>query len=171
VPALGSPSRIGGGAVSRLLAEHYGCLVIGVDVNKQALRAAKKQRMASTQIELVCGDLVSWVRTKPGHLFDVVVFNPPYVPTDQDELLRARVDKDIAAAWAGGRRGRQVIDLALMTVGDILAHTGVFYLLVEATNDVQDVLRFGARHGLIGQIVRQRKAGRETLYVIRFLAS
>jgi release factor glutamine methyltransferase len=171
-PTLASPCRIGGGAVSRLLAEHYGCVVIGVDVNKHALRAANKQRTASSpQIELVRGDLVSWARTNPGRLFDVVVFNPPYVPTDQDELLRARVDMDIAAAWAGGHRGRQVIDVALMTVRDILARHGVFYLLVEASNDVQDVLRFGAGHGLIGQVVRQRNAGRETLHVIRFHAS
>ena len=42
--------------------------------------------------------------------FDLVVFNPPYVPTDEDELRRALTTRDISASWAGGPSGRVVID-------------------------------------------------------------
>ncbi len=47
---------------------------------------------------------------------DLLVFNPPYVPSEQEELGRA----DIAAAWAGGLNGRVVIDrfLSLVPVMD-----------------------------------------------------
>lgn len=40
------------------------------------------------------------------------VFNPPYVPTPDEEVLRS----GIAQAWAGGNRGRVVIDKFLPVV-------------------------------------------------------
>ena len=43
----------------------------------------------------------------------VQIFNPPYVPTPDDELTRT----DIARAWAGGNRGRAIIDKFLPQVG------------------------------------------------------
>jgi release factor glutamine methyltransferase len=42
------------------------------------------------------------------------VFNPPYVPTPDEEVQRG----GIAAAWAGGYKGRVVIDRVLEQVGE-----------------------------------------------------
>ena len=51
----------------------------------------------------------------------VQIFNPPYVPTPDEELART----DIARAWAGGNRGRAIIDKFLPQV----CLTGQYVLL------------------------------------------
>ncbi len=37
---------------------------------------------------------------------DILVFNPPYVPTEDDEIFSSGIE----ASWAGGKRGRRIID-------------------------------------------------------------
>lgn len=37
---------------------------------------------------------------------DIIIFNPPYVPTEDDEVAMDGIE----ASYAGGERGRRVID-------------------------------------------------------------
>ena len=39
---------------------------------------------------------------------DVLLFNPPYVPTLEDEASDAQELRGIAGAWAGGREGMEL---------------------------------------------------------------
>ena len=51
-----------------------------------------------------------------GHSVDILIFNPPYVPTTNEEVVSHYTDVShgssnlISAAWAGGIDGRVVID-------------------------------------------------------------
>ncbi len=57
-------------------------------------------------MDTICGDLFSSLRQVHGGLADIVLFNPPYVPTESRELKDAA--SGISAAWAGGIDGREV---------------------------------------------------------------
>lgn len=166
--SLVSSERIGSGAVSQMLVEKYGVHILGVDVNSEALSYARNT-LSFSQADLLRGDLSQWVSRKS--LFDVVVFNPPYVPTDADELERARRERDIAASWAGGERGREVIDRALPDVRSVLVAGGVFYLVLEKLNVVDEVRELAVRCQFTrGDVVGKVVAGREVLYVFKFIA-
>ncbi len=55
----------------------------------------------------VCADLFSSLVKRDSAIADVILFNPPYVPTSSMEFNEAA--SSISAAWAGGILGREVI--------------------------------------------------------------
>lgn len=60
-------------------------------------------------IDLVRGDLLSPFLSQRSKFVDVLVFNPPYVPTDASEIGGC----GIAASWAGGKDGMEVTNRLL----------------------------------------------------------
>lgn len=143
-------------------AQIYGC-----DVNPTAISATcQTMHSHASGSEVLYSDL--FTAFAPRGCFDVVIFNPPYVPTDADEYGKSLRLRDISASWAGGRDGREVTDRFLRTVGAHLVPDGVVYLVVIDLNDVPSTLAYASRYGLEGEIFRERKAGIEKLYVLRF---
>jgi release factor glutamine methyltransferase len=49
-------------------------------------------------------------------LIDILLFNPPYVPTDSEEALSGQDDANISSAWAGGEDGMQITESLLRNV-------------------------------------------------------
>jgi release factor glutamine methyltransferase len=47
---------------------------------------------------------------------DVLIFNPPYVPTDQQEASEATKNRRIESSWAGGLQGMSVTNRLLPQV-------------------------------------------------------
>lgn len=87
---------------------------------------------------------------------DVLVFNPPYVPTLSEEAGYAQQSRGIQGAWAGGLRGMEVTDQVLDLVGvrpisyhctilltfhfqKLLSDRGVFYLVAVKHNGIQAI--------------------------------
>lgn len=95
---------------------------------------------------------------------DVVICNPPYVPTDEEEMQGC----GISVSWAGGKRGREVIDVLMPRVAQILSDGGLFYLVCIAENDPEEVLENGRLLGLHAEKVKQEQRGMEELFILRF---
>lgn len=96
---------------------------------------------------------------------DVLMFNPPYVPSEPEELGQ----NDIRAAWAGGVNGREVIDQLLPKIDGILSPKGVFYLLVldeNNPNEIRNIME--TKYGFLSNIVNTRYRGGERLYILKF---
>ncbi|GBF93092.1 hemK methyltransferase family member-like [Raphidocelis subcapitata] len=85
-----------------------------VDLNPRALEATAATLKAHGVggVELVRCDLLRPLARRLAGGVDLLLFNPPYVPTPDEEVER----DGIARAWAGGHRGRRVIDRLLPQV-------------------------------------------------------
>jgi methylase of polypeptide subunit release factors len=139
---------------------------IGSDVNLAALHQAQRRLAATLPIDLVCGSLMTALRAD---VFDLVLFNSPYVETSADELAEAQRCRDLRAAWAGGWLGLQVaaalIRQFMVTPTAALTsehHASAWLLLV--TQDRTWWHR--AFSNQFAFFVKQRRAGDERLLVL-----
>ena len=56
------------------------------------------------QVEIINSSLLECIDLRG--MIDVIIFNPPYVETEYSETL----GKGITQSWAGGARGRMILD-------------------------------------------------------------
>jgi release factor glutamine methyltransferase len=143
----------GSGAVSAALigrAER----VVATDINPHAVRAARGRG-----VETVRTDLMAGVRGP----FDLVLFNPPYLPTQPEE----RIDDWLEYALDGGPTGRATIERFAADVGRVLAPFGRVLLLVSSLTDPDEVRRLFAGLGYIVLLAAQERVEDEDLLVLR----
>ncbi|WP_336135837.1 HemK2/MTQ2 family protein methyltransferase [Natronomonas amylolytica] len=126
----------GSGYVAARIAEETGARVVGSDINPEACRRAREEG-----IEAVRGNLTDpFARDS----FDVVCFNPPYLPTPPEEEW----DDPLEHALSGGEDGRRVIRPFLADVGRILRPAGRVYLLVSTLTDIDAVAELADDAGM-----------------------
>jgi release factor glutamine methyltransferase len=96
--------------------------VTAVDVSARAVLTARiNARLNGVRVEALRGDLLDAV---PGRRFDVIVSNPPYLPSEQEELpARGR-----ARHTEAGARGRTLLDRLIDAAPAHLAPGGVLLL-------------------------------------------
>lgn len=68
-------------------------------------------------LNVLRASLIDPFRARLKHGIDILLFNPPYVETDIDELYSGQEDSDVKAAWAGGSQGMEVTNQVLDIVG------------------------------------------------------
>uniref|UniRef100_A0A2N9ITL1 Methyltransferase small domain-containing protein n=1 Tax=Fagus sylvatica TaxID=28930 RepID=A0A2N9ITL1_FAGSY len=79
--------------------EGSGSHYIATDINPHAVRVTSETLAAhGVHAELINTDIALGLEKRLAGLVDVMVVNPPYVPTPEDEVGR----EGIASAWAGG---------------------------------------------------------------------
>lgn len=174
------------------------------DVNIKALRLSRKllkHNHPEVAVELVQMNLFSSLRANnPGrYYFDIVIFNPPYVPSSNRELINASLDAGIDSSWSGGTDGLFHIsyfvfgDARLISgidqialndlIGnysvpipcllDILVPNGICYVLLEKRNRpkyvIGSILADERYLNWSVEIISEKKVSLEHLYVLKFL--
>lgn len=173
-------------------------LLFATDINFSACKTTQKCATYFGQehnIQVIQTDLAECLVERLENSVDLLVFNPPYVPTEQAEMLHAKQQTGITnpktsnkgskkhridLAWAGGRHGRQVIDIFLKQyVKRLLSKpNGVAYMVALEANNIDDLTKClrskdtgedkDDENDIIGSVVLKRRAGSENLYVLKY---
>lgn len=156
---VGSGSGIIITALGMVLPQSF-CL--STDINRNACVMSKDTAMYNKVVLDTCNmDLASSFVDK---MFDVIIFNPPYVVTESEECGW----NDITASWAGGFKGREITDRLLDMIPKKLADDGVFYLLLIQENIPDEVIKIMSDYGYKFEIVIERKVKNEQQLVLKF---
>lgn len=140
------------------------CRCLATDINPLAVRMTDATaRLNSVDVEVVQTRMTQGLALDG--TIDVLVFNPPYVPTPDEEVGGT----GIAASWAGGEHGRVVIDAFLPLLPALLSPRGRCYLVLVEENKPADVARRLALLGLESSIVLKRQAFNEGLQIMRIV--
>lgn len=138
---------------------------LATDVSESAVKTTCNTLAAHhVNAEVVVADLVSGLENRVNGSTDILVFNPPYVPTPEEEVGV----EGITSSWAGGDRGRTVIDRMLSIVDSLLSSKGIFYLVTVTSNNPGEVCQVMHRKGFASRIVVQRYTEEESLHVLKF---
>ncbi|MGA2934133.1 MAG: HemK2/MTQ2 family protein methyltransferase [Methanomicrobiales archaeon] len=145
------------GTGSGYIARHLvgkAAIIIATDVNPHACRMA-----SSDGVGVARADLTAGLR---GH-FDLILFNPPYLPTKPGE----RIDDWLEEALDGGEGGRDVIRRLLSDLPRILAPGGRLLLVISEITGVEEVLGLLRDAGFFAGVVRRNRVEGEDLLVVR----
>lgn len=141
-------------------------LCLATDINPYACKATKKTAYRNgTFVESVNCNFVDLLRK---NTIDVLVFNPPYVVTSDDELeSNSSTNSQITFSWAGGKHGRRVIDELLKRLDGILSAKGVFYLLALRENKPDELIINLNTLGFTAIKFMERRIPGEYLYILK----
>ncbi|WP_296857351.1 HemK2/MTQ2 family protein methyltransferase [uncultured Methanobrevibacter sp.] len=117
------------------------------DINFDACELARKNFKANNieNIEILFGNLFEVVKNRK---FDVILFNTPYLPTEDDDVI----DDNINYAFDGGLNGRKVIDLFLNEVGNHLNDGGIVQIIQSSLSGNEETLKKFDEMGFIAEI-------------------
>ena len=135
--------------------------VTAIDVSRRAVLATRlNARLNGVSVRALRGDLFTPVA---GRRFDLIISNPPYLPSEGAELP----DRGAARAWEGGPDGRAFIDRICRQAQAHVTPGGVLLLLQSSLSaDLATARELGSRgfevtvaarhHGRLGARGRAR---------------
>ncbi|MEV8530542.1 HemK2/MTQ2 family protein methyltransferase [Streptomyces sp. NPDC051211] len=140
----------GTGAVA-LRAAATGARVTAVDVSWPAVLAARLNALRRRlPLRVLHGDFADRTR---GRRFDVVLANPPYVPSPLARLPSHGAGR----AWEGGPDGREVIDRICARAPALLAAGGVLLMVHSAMCGPQSTVQRLERAGLAAEVTARAR--------------
>jgi release factor glutamine methyltransferase len=141
----------GSGALA-LLAASSASRVIATDKSHSAIMASSKNaKINGLDLSFLVADLLSCIKGQ----FDLIIFNPPYLPVDDGNL-----------AWSGGADGRGVISRFAADAKRCLARNGRILLLMSSLTGLQEVKNIFTANGFEVRVCDEQKIPFERLYVL-----
>lgn len=136
----------GSGIVAMYASRLTNCITV-TDINFDACELARKNFKENNieNVEILFGNMFEPVENRK---FDVILFNTPYLPTEEGEVL----EDTINYAFDGGLNGRKVIDVFLNEVGNHLNDGGIVQLIQSSLSGNEETLSKLDELGFIAEI-------------------
>jgi release factor glutamine methyltransferase len=128
--------------------------VTATDISPDAARNARLNGVSVVRTDLfrgICGP------------FDLVIFNPPYLPTAEDERLPTWLNR----AFDGGPTGREVIARFLEDAGSILPPCGRVLTVFSSLAGTGEIKEMFMNHGFSAETVSEEKVPFEKLILLK----
>ncbi len=152
-----------GCGILAILAAQKARKVVAVDLNPHAIFCAQKNAQinkSTDKIDFRKGNLF-----QPLHkdeVFSLIIFNAPYLPSNPSEELSW-----LGKSWAGGPKGRQIIDKFILEAPRHLEKKGRVLLVQSSLADIDETLEKFRQTSLETKIVAEKKAFFETIVLIQ----
>jgi len=153
-----------GSGVISLFCAQQGANVLCSDINPFSIDLIKKNYKKNKSrlignFSIRKGDLFSVLRSH--EKFDVIIFNPPYLPTKKGELVGGFFDK----AVDGGKDGLNVIKRFIEVLSKHLRKNGKAFFVFSSLSDKNKLHAIISNNGLKEKIVASATFNDETLEV------
>ena len=103
--------------------------ILGSDINNIAVR-----HCINLGFNCIKSDLFNKI---PKQKFDLIIFNPPYLPMDKNEAESSRT------ATTGGKMGNEIAIRFLKQAGNYLAENGEIFLITSSLSENVNFIRLG----------------------------
>lgn len=137
--------------------------VTATDINPHAIACAKESaNINNVNMKIIKSDLFKNVRG----VFDVIIFNPPYLPTTKEDHCGGWIDK----AFDGGEKGGKLIMRFLRSFKKHLKPCGRAYLLLSSLSNMEEIEEYFIENNILHKKIAEKKFDFEMLFVfeIRF---
>jgi len=142
-----------GSGLLSIIAAKRGCDVLAADINPSAVECAERNaELNNIKIKTARSNLFDNLEGK----FDLIIFNPPYLPEEQTEDSRN---------WAGGKN-LEVITRFIKDAGAHLELNGEILIVISSLSNPESVLKEFSDSGFDARIIAERKIPWEKLFVI-----
>jgi 16S rRNA (adenine1518-N6/adenine1519-N6)-dimethyltransferase len=136
-----------------------GCGILAILASEKASNVNAQINGKTENVEVRVGDLFDSMKTS--ETFDLIVFNPPYLPVN-----KINGDRLIEDSWSGGVGGRQVIDRFLEEAPIHLNGDGRILSLLSTLSDSGETKRKLEDAGLKTAVISEKKLDFETIFLI-----
>ena len=138
--------------------------VVLTDISPIAIKCSKQNvrlNNLSHKIEVRQGNLFHPI--KVSEKFDLILFNPPYLPISDEEKKHDWLEK----AWDGGKNGRDIIDNFLEKFENFLKKDGRVQMVQTTLSNVQKTLDFLKKRNFFVEIQAEKKFLFEKILVLQ----
>jgi release factor glutamine methyltransferase len=145
-----------GSGLLSILAAKQGSAVTAVDANPVAVDATKGNAARNdVPIHVFESDLFQ----KVDGVFDAIIFNPPYLPSEDDDRT-----------YAGGQSGRDTIERFAAGVKDHLEKNGTILMLISSLTGEEETAALLEKNGFSVAVAARKKIPWEELIVLEATA-